>query len=118
MQIKGLFSRPAFVTNVRRSRYTKTLLVMKMTLFLLTAFLTQSSAAVFSQLISFSGRDVSMEKVFSIVEQQTGYVVFYNYSAINGAKSISVDAKNMPLDQFLNKCFAGQPFKYVLENKT
>ncbi len=52
------------------------------------------------------------------MEKQTGYVVFYNYSALKRAKPVTISAKGMPLQSFLTKCFEGQPFRFVMEGKT
>ena len=56
---------------------TKTLLVVKLTIILLTVAALHVSAKGTSQTVTFSGRDVSLEKVFNVIKQQTDYVVFF-----------------------------------------
>ncbi|MFT3949842.1 MAG: TonB-dependent receptor [Agriterribacter sp.] len=97
---------------------TQTWLAMKMTILLLMAGFLQVSARGYSQQITFSGKKVPLEKIFSLIEEQTDYVVFYNYSAIRGAKSVTVKANALPLEQFLQECFKEQPFKFTVEGKT
>ena len=96
----------------------KMLRVMKLTTFVLLVFALHVNARAWSQTITFSGKNVSLETAFSAVEKQTGYVVFYDYRQIVGAKPISIDVKNLPLATFLNLCFKNQPFTYAIEDKT
>ena len=55
---------------------TKTLLVVKLTIILLTVAALHVSAKGTSQTVTFSGKDVTLEKVFNVIKQQTDYVVF------------------------------------------
>ena len=105
MQIKGHFSRLApRLLESWCDRSTKTLLVMKITVFFLTAFFLQTSASSYSQQITFSGKDISLDKAFAAIEQQTGYVVFYNYSALKDARKITINVRGIPLETFLKEC--------------
>ncbi len=93
-------------------------LAMRLTAFFLTVFFLQTSANSFSQQITFSGKNVPLEKVFSVIEKQTGYVVFYNYATIQESKPITLRTKKMPLEEFLALCFKDAMLKYVIEGKT
>jgi TonB-linked SusC/RagA family outer membrane protein len=93
-------------------------LAMKMTLVLLIAFVLQASAGSFAQQVSFSGKNVSLEKVFKAIEEQTDYVVFYNYGAIRNAKVAVIEVKNIPLNRFLDLCIEGNNLRYTIMNKT
>jgi TonB-linked SusC/RagA family outer membrane protein len=97
---------------------TKLLRVMKLTAFLLIAFALHISAKTYSQSITYSGKTVLLETVFGVIEKQTGYVVFYDYRQITGAKSVTLDVKDEPLISFLGLCFKNQPFGYAIEDKT
>lgn len=105
----------------RRSRYAgrkKILIAMKLTFFLLTAaFLTVNARSV-SQTVTFHGKDTPLEKVFQEVKKQTGYFFFFTEETLAGAKPVSIHADNMPLLQFLDSLFAGQPLEYFIESKT
>ncbi|WP_164974059.1 SusC/RagA family TonB-linked outer membrane protein [Filimonas effusa] len=91
---------------------------MKLMSILLLVGALHASAASWSQKVSFSGKNVSLEAAFSAIEKQTGYVLFYDYRQIAGAKLISLDVKDEPLLSFLNLCFKSQPFGYLIEDKT
>jgi TonB-linked SusC/RagA family outer membrane protein len=97
---------------------SKLLRVMKLTALLLIGFALHVSAKTFSQTITYSGKRVSLETVFSVIERQTGYVVFYDYQQIKSAKPVTLNVKGESLTLFLERCFQGQPFKFAIEDKT
>lgn len=97
---------------------TKTLLVMKLTVILLTAALLNVSAKGLSQQITFSGKNVSLEEVMAVVKRQTGYLFLYRENALSDAKPVTVKATNMPLTQFLDLVFQNQQLKYSIGSKT
>jgi TonB-linked SusC/RagA family outer membrane protein len=97
---------------------SKTWLIMKMTAFLLTIALVQVSAKSISQKITYSGKNVSMEKIFNSIRQQTSYAFFYNYRLLEATKPVSLDVKNASLEEVLNLCFKDQPVTYSIEDKT
>jgi len=96
---------------------TKTLLVMKLTAVILLGFTLQLSAKVFSQSITFSGKDVTLKKVFSVIKRQTGYTVFYDQGWIANAKNITVTAENQRLETFLQKVLKDLPLDFTIEQK-
>jgi TonB-linked SusC/RagA family outer membrane protein len=98
--------------------FTKTLRVMKLTALLLTVFALHVSAKVVSQTVSFSGHDVPLEKVFSTIEQQTGYVVFCDYALLKDARPVTMVAKDLPLEEFLMNVLKGQALDYSITKKT
>ncbi len=73
---------------------------------------------VHSQNITFSGNDVSLEKVFSVIKQQAGYVVMYNKQLIRDKQPVSISAKDMPLGEFLDKVLKGQSLNYRISVET
>lgn len=96
----------------------KSLLLMKLPVFFLTvAFLHVSTKGV-SQNVTFSGKNVSLESVFPVVEQQTGYLFLYQESDLSRAKPVTVQAIKKPLLQFLEDIFRNQPVKYLIKSKT
>ncbi len=102
----------------RRKVLIKTLLVMKLTIFLLTAFLLNARANGISQTITWSGKNVSLEKVFSAIKKQTGYFVFYNHDLLRDARKVTLDLKNVSLEETLRLCFKNQPLNYEIEHRT
>ncbi len=111
---KALCIRPACA----RHRYiTKTLLVMKLTVLLLTVAILNVSAKGFSQNVTFSGENVSIERIFKELKKQTGFSVFYTRSVIANAKPITLAVKEKPLEDFLKAIFTDQPFGYSIRDK-
>jgi TonB-dependent starch-binding outer membrane protein SusC len=99
-------------------RITKMLLVMKLTFLLLTVALLNVSAEGISQNITYSGKNVSLVKVFREVEKQTGLVFFYRKNLLDEAKPVSIEAVNASLTEFLNQLFKNQLLDYSIESKT
>src|SRR5689334_9594093 len=93
---------------------TKTLLVMKLTIFLIIAACLQVSAGSTAQTVTFSGKDVPLEKVFEAVRQQTGFVFLYNETLLKDTKPVTLDAIQLPLGQFLEMSLKGQGLKYTI----
>lgn len=96
---------------------TKSLLVMKLTFFLLTVALLQVSARGLSQNISFNGKDVALEKVFAAVESQTDYVFLYKEAVLSVAKPVTISAREIDLQAFLNRLFEHQSLTYKIIDK-
>ncbi|SDG27764.1 SusC/RagA family TonB-linked outer membrane protein [Chitinophaga filiformis] len=78
----------------------------------------QISANGFSQTVTFSGRDVPLGKVFSAIKEQTGYVLFYDYSVLDGSRPVTLSVKNDPIDHFLTRILKGQLLDYKIIRKT
>ncbi len=97
---------------------TKILLVMKLTIALLVVGLLNANAKTFSQTVTFSGTNVALDKVFNIIETQTGYTIFANKGLLHGIKPVTISAKNMPVKDFLDVILKDQPIDFVIENKT
>jgi TonB-linked SusC/RagA family outer membrane protein len=93
-------------------------LAMKLTIILMMAAFLQLSATGVSQTVNFSGRDVSLKKVFSVIKDQTGNVFFYDAALLREAKPVTVELKNATLETALNEIFKNQPLTWLIENKT
>ncbi|MCO5237946.1 MAG: TonB-dependent receptor [Chitinophagaceae bacterium] len=100
------------------SNLTKILLVMKLTILLLTAAFLNVYASGVSQTVTLSGKNVELKKVFTAIKKQTGYVVFYNRSDLNGTTPVTLSAHDMPLRDFLDVMLKNQPLDYKIEDKT
>lgn len=92
--------------------------VMKLTFILITIAFMNVYASGYSQTITYSGKDVSMEKVIATIKKQTGYVFFYNTKLLKKAKPVSLDVNNAKLSDVLALCFENQPLDYTIKNKT
>ncbi|CAL1520151.1 TonB-dependent receptor [Chitinophaga sp. MM2321] len=99
-------------------RIAKILLVMKLTLVLLTVAVLHVAAKGYSQSITYSGKNVPLQEVFSVIEKQTGFVFLYTESLLKEANPVSVKAENVKLDLFLAEIFKQQPLKYHIGIKS
>ncbi|MBC9933015.1 SusC/RagA family TonB-linked outer membrane protein [Chitinophaga qingshengii] len=85
--------------------------------FMITA-LVSVKAAVSAQSVTLSGKNISLKKVFSEIERQTGYVLFSNKELFSGSEKVSVSVKAAPLNKVLDLVLKDQDLDYVLQGKT
>lgn len=102
----------------QRRHFTQILLVMKLTFILLTTCFLNVYATGLSQGVSFSGKNVQLEKIFAVIEQQTNYTVVYEGSLFRNSQPVSIEAHGEPLEKFLKLVLKNQPFIYSIENTT
>src|SRR5258708_29133709 len=86
-------------------------------LFLLAISLHVAAKAV-SQTVSLSGKDLSILQIFDAVKKQTHYSIFYDKDLLSGAKRVSINARNMPVNEFLTTALKDQSFEFYIENQT
>jgi TonB-dependent starch-binding outer membrane protein SusC len=96
----------------------KTLRIMKLTAILLTITLLQVHAAGHSQTVTFSGNNMQLEKVFTVIKQQTGYMFLYTADVIKDAKKVSLHVKDATLEEVLALALKDQQLGYHIANKT
>lgn len=70
-----------------------------------------------SQTITYTGRNITMKKVFQVIEQQTDYVISGDRNILNSSKPVFVIAENLPLEQFLDLVFKDQGITYRIRGK-
>lgn len=113
-----LKEQPITDREISRCYISKTLRVMKLTAFLLLIGLMNVYAKGNSQTISFSGKNVSLEKVIQVIESQTEYLVFCNKDDLNKAKPVTLDVEKATLENFLTLALRDQPLIYEISSKT
>lgn len=111
---KTICTRPA---HARHRYITKTLMVMKLTILLLTTALVQLHATGLSQEVTYEGKSVNLETVFKEVEKQTGFTFFYYEDVLKDAKPVSIAANNLSLPGFLDELFKIQFLSYSIKGK-
>lgn len=114
MQLKAFCNR----TVVKDRLFNQTLLVMKLTFILCTVAVLQVAAHAAAQTVTFSGKDVSLEKIFSAVKEQTGYGVFYDNALLKDSKPVTIAARDLPLQAFLNQVLLEQKLDFSIKRKT
>lgn len=126
MQIKSLYKPLVSRETGAAEIFTKTcptrlrgiLLVMKLTTVLLFAVMLQATAKSNAQTVTYAAESVSLEKVFVVIKQQTGYVFFYREEDIRGLPAVSVSFRNTPLGAALQETLKGQPLQYNIQGNT
>lgn len=113
---------PKLTTVCRRficgRQYCQMIRVMKCTFICLLVFCLHVHAGVYSQAITFSGKNVSLKKVFTAIEKQTAYVFFYNDEILVGARPVTLNVKNASIQAVLDVCLQGQQLEWSIEDKT
>jgi len=97
---------------------TKILLIMKLSAILLTVISLHVSAIGFSQRITMSEKNASLEQVFERLQSQTGYLFLFNDQAMAKAKRVRIAVKDATLEEVLQLCFEEQPLSYTVVGKT
>lgn len=92
--------------------------VMKLTIILLAGFCLHAGAKGYAQNVSLTGKNLSMEKVFSLIKAQTGYTFWYKVELLDKAEKVDLNIRNTPLKEALDICFQNQPFGYEIVGKT
>jgi TonB-linked SusC/RagA family outer membrane protein len=95
----------------------KILLMMKLTTLILMLSLTQVAAASFGQNVTFSKKGAKLAEVFSQIEKQTGYHVFYSDEGLNVQQKMNVHFKNTNLTLVLDEVLKAQSLEYRIDQK-
>jgi TonB-linked SusC/RagA family outer membrane protein len=112
------FNQPAKMKLLLLRFSTKTLLIMKLIIFFMLLGLFSANAKSNAQTVTFSGKNVTLIKVFDAVEKQTGYTFFANKGLLKNIKPVSLSVKDMPLKTFLDLAFQDQPVGYEINNNS
>jgi TonB-linked SusC/RagA family outer membrane protein len=75
-------------------------------------------ATALPQGITFSGKNVLLEKVFHEITRKSGYTFVYNLEWLKRASRIDLHIKNKDLEGALAEVFRNQPFTYKIVEKT
>ncbi|WP_349786079.1 TonB-dependent receptor [Pedobacter sp. ASV1-7] len=97
---------------------SKLFLAMKLTIALLILGCLQINAKSFSQTITLTGNNISLEKALISIGEQSGYYFFYKYTEIVNAKPLNLNLKGVSLQKALAESFKNQPFSYTIDSKT
>ena len=76
------------------------------------------SPKIFAQNVTISINQQPLGKALEIVQQQTGYLFFYEKDLLNDAPKVTLSLQNKSLKETLNLIFKTQPFKYEIVGKT
>ncbi|WP_160713008.1 SusC/RagA family TonB-linked outer membrane protein [Chitinophaga solisilvae] len=91
---------------------------MKLSALLLMTGLLQVSAKGSAQRITMAVRNTPLSTVFNNIHRQTGYIVFFNYDALQHTRPVTLDVRNATIQELLHASLMGQDLEYVIEDKT
>jgi len=91
---------------------------MKLTAILLLIGTLHLSAAGYSQNVTVSRSNTTLETVLKDIKQQTGYLFFYSGRVNLKRQVLNVNLKNAPLEEALRTCLLDQGLTYNIVDKT
>ncbi|MFY0256448.1 TonB-dependent receptor [Chitinophaga sp. 30R24] len=91
---------------------------MKLATFCMLALGLQVRADVYSQRITLSQHNSTLEKVFRVIKKQSGYDFLCTMEQLHNTRNIDINVKNASLENVLEHCFREQPLTYRIINKT
>ncbi len=101
-----------------RCQRSKLLMTMKLTIILWVLGCLQVQAGGYAQNVSLSRKNAALTEVFKIIRKQTGYSFLYNDRTLSKAKKVTVDLRDVTLEEALQACFKEQPLTWSIENRT
>ncbi len=94
--------------------WKKTLLIMKMTCYLMLMMVSGAFAEVKAQRITLSMKNVSIDRVFSEIAKQTNYRFLYSDDVVNNSPLMDVDVKDVAMNEVLDKILGQHLLKYKM----
>ncbi|MBC9929251.1 TonB-dependent receptor [Chitinophaga qingshengii] len=89
---------------------------MKLKSILLLGLCLQVSATAVAQGITIIGKNITLDKVFNSIRQQTGYNFAYSNELLKLAHPVTLHIKDGSLQQVLDSSFTSQPLTYQINN--
>lgn len=84
---------------------------------LFTGLCLHASIAGYSQTVTMTVKNESLEKVFLEIEKQTGYGFVYKTEILKKGRAVDIDVKQAPLGDVLAICFKDQPLSYTIVDR-
>ena len=103
---------------IREMGTLKLLLTMKLVLILIAVFSFTASSKTFSQQVTLSVKQASLETVMHEIRKQSGYAFIFNTADLRAAKRVTAELKDASIEQTMEFVFANQPFTYEIEEGT
>ncbi len=99
--------------------FPKILRIMRLTCLFMIIGLMQVTASSYSQStkISVSGKNLTIEEVFGLIEEQSEFSFFYNLKQLDLNKKVDISAENQPVDKILKEVLTGTNMTYTVNNR-
>jgi TonB-linked SusC/RagA family outer membrane protein len=98
--------------------YQKLSKIMKIFTLIMFVCCVQVSATVYSQNISISEKNISIENLLEKLGRQSGHTFFYNSGLFKNYPLIKVSLKDVPLKDALARILSSSDLDYYIVNKT
>jgi hypothetical protein len=96
-------------------RHRKKMLRMKFLIPLWILALVAVSSSGYSQTITLSFKNASLENVLTAIERQTDCHFIFTSEELGKAAPVSINVKSSPLADVLKICFANQPLDFFVD---
>lgn len=90
---------------------------MKLTAFILLTACLSASASGYSQ-ITLSEKNAPLKTVFKKIEQQSGYHFLYPSDLVQKAGTVTIDVRNVSLEQALKTALNDKQLSFVISDRT
>lgn len=101
----------------RRTVMAKTLLIMKLIVVIMTTFFVQVYASGFAQKVTLKERNTSLNVVIQKLRSQTNYDFLFDSELLANANKVTINIKNIDLEDALGLLFNNQELKYSIKDK-
>lgn len=98
-------------------RWRKCLLIMRLTIILLIAFVLHAGARGTAQTVTLSVTKMPLEKVCKEIERQTGYYFVSAKDMTSESHLVSVKVERAGIEETLRQLFYGLPYSWQVINK-
>lgn len=97
----------------------RTIKIMKLTVLMLVACLSQVVAVTYAQTatLNVSAKNATLESVLKQIEKQSEFLFFYNLEEVNKNEKISLDKKNATIQDVLDAISAKTGLKYTIKDR-
>lgn len=102
--------------RIKEADKRKLIMRVNLIIVLMTTFLMQVSATVNAQKITLNERNAALANVIDKIRAQTGYDFVFNFKEVEKAKKVTVNLKNVELEEALKVLFKDQDLVYSLRD--
>lgn len=100
------------------SRGTTIWRIMKLLAFFMVLGAMSANAAVHAQKVTLALKKSTLEKALLEISEQSGHHLLYNPLMLLNSNPVSVNLKDVSLEEALKRCFINQPVVYTINKKT
>lgn len=92
-------------------------IVMRLGAIMLLLATLQVSAYCNSQVITLNKKNITLKKVFDIVQKQSGYSFIYDADIIDKKEKLDINVRNKSVEDVLKLCLKNTAYNYTVNNK-